>query len=163
MLLISSPYPCCHPRIALLKFRIIKTTGKASGFDLGTLVAVKMNIDFICFGEACRFVAVDALCFRMEKKFSAITLSYGFPRPVIESVMPYCWVSLKYAWDVYWKPWSLWNCNSAATFFFSLRAALADSVQHPVHRLPCRSLVGHNTVVVQIADHGRIQYTLFGL
>ena len=38
---------------------------------------------------------------REEKKFSAIALSYGFPRLDIEGVMPYCLVSLKYACEVY--------------------------------------------------------------
>ena len=34
---------------------------------------------------------------RMEKKFSAKALSYGFPLLDIDGVMPYLWVSLKYA------------------------------------------------------------------
>ena len=46
--------------------------------------------------------------------------------------------------------------------FFSVYC-LADSVQHQVHRLLCRSFVGYNTVVVQITDHRQIQYALLGL
>lgn len=37
----------------------------------------------------------------MEKKFSAKALSYGFPRPDMDGVMPYDCVRLKYACDVY--------------------------------------------------------------
>lgn len=32
--------------------------------------------------------------------------------------MPYAWVGSKYAFEVCWNPWSLWSCNSVATFFF---------------------------------------------
>lgn len=32
--------------------------------------------------------------------------------------MPYVWVGSKYAFEVCWNPWSLWSCNSVATFFF---------------------------------------------
>lgn len=35
----------------------------------------------------------------------------------------------------------------------------ADGVQDQIHRLPCPGLVGHNAVVVEIADHGQVQYT----
>ena len=40
---------------------------------------------------------------------------------------------------------------------------LSDGVQHQVHRLLCCSFVGHNTVVIQISDHGQVQHTLFGV
>ena len=40
------------------------------------------------FGGYTEFGIVPVL--RMEKKFSAIALSYGFPRLDIEGVMPYC-------------------------------------------------------------------------
>ena len=44
---------------------------------------------------------------RMEKKFSAIALSYRFPRLDIEGVMPHDFVRWKYACDVYRNPWAL--------------------------------------------------------
>ena len=40
---------------------------------------------------------------------------------------------------------------------------LADGIQHQVHCLLGCSLVSYNAVVVQIPDHGQVQYTLFGL
>ena len=56
--------------------------------------------------------------FRIEKKFSAKALSYGFPRLDMDGVMPYDCVRRKYACEVYWNPWSLWSCKSTVTFSF---------------------------------------------
>ena len=38
-----------------------------------------------------------------------------------------------------------------------------DRVQDEVHCLLCSGLVGHDAVVIQIQDHGQVQYTLFGV
>ena len=37
----------------------------------------------------------------------------------MDGVIPYSCVRLKYPCEVYWNPWSLWSCNSAATLFFA--------------------------------------------
>lgn len=55
----------------------------------------------------------------MEKKFFDMALSYGLPFLELEGAMPYCWVRLKYTWESYQNPWSLWSYNSTATLFFS--------------------------------------------
>ena len=56
---------------------------------------------------------------RIPKKFSAIALSQQLPRLAIDGVIPYLFVSSKYACEVHWAPWSLWSCSFAVTFFFS--------------------------------------------
>ena len=40
---------------------------------------------------------------------------------------------------------------------------LADGVQYQIHSLLRTSLVGYTTIVVQVPDHEKIQYTPFGL
>lgn len=41
---------------------------------------------------------------------------------------------------------------------FLLAHSQANGVQHQVYRLLCAGLVGHDTVVVKIPDHGQVQY-----
>ena len=69
-------------------------------FELNTFVIVKL---YICVYKETRifisteFGAVNTLVLRIEKKFSAKALSYGFPRLDMDGVMWYDCVSLKYA------------------------------------------------------------------
>ena len=39
----------------------------------------------------------------------------------------------------------------------------ADGVQNQIHRLLCSGFVGHDAVVVEVPDHGQVQYTLLGV
>ena len=36
----------------------------------------------------------------------------------MDGVIPYSCVRLKYPCEVYWNPWPLWRCNSAAALFW---------------------------------------------
>lgn len=40
---------------------------------------------------------------------------------------------------------------------------LEDDVQHQIHALLCSRLVGHDAVVIQIPDHGQVQFALSGM
>ena len=50
--------------------------------------------------------------------------------------MPYDFVRLKYACEVYWNPWSLWSCNSAVTFSFFLAALIVFNTRLTVCSVP---------------------------
>ena len=80
----------------------------------------------------------------------------------MDGVIPYSLVRPKYAWEVYWNPWSLWSCSCAATFFLSLHCQ-PNRIQYQVHSLSCGGFVSYDTVIIDIADHGQIQNTLSGM
>ena len=90
-----------------------------------------------------------------------MALSYGFSFLDIDGVIPYDRVSLKYACEVYGKPWSLWSCNFAAALFLSFRTP--NRIQDKGHSLLRHCLVGQDTVVMQVTDYGQGQDTFLGV
>ena len=48
-------------------------------------------------------------------------------------------------------------CSNLLLLFLHCKA---DGVQNQIHRLLCSGLISHDTVVVEVADHGQIQYAL---
>ena len=87
---------------------------------------------------------------RMEKKFSAKALSYGFPRLDIEGVMPYDGVSLKYACEGILKALVTVELQLCGDFLFFL--GCSNCRKHKVNILLCASLVSNNAVVIQIPN-----------
>ena len=99
----------------------------------------------------------------MEKKFSVIALSRGFPFLDIDGVMAVSFNQLEICLRGALKALvavELQLCNDS--LFLTLHGQ-ANGVQNQTHCLFCSSLVSHNAVVVEIPDHRQIQYTLFGV
>ena len=68
------------------------------GVKLNAFMVVKSDITInerLCFADGLRLKRGMHSDLRIEKKFSAIALSYGFARLDIDGVMPYCVVRAK--------------------------------------------------------------------
>ena len=92
-----------------------------------------------------------------------MALSYGFPRLDMEGVMPYCLVSWKYAWDGVLKALVAVELQLHGDPLFLFPHGKTNGVQHQIHRLLRSGLVGRDTVIVEVTDHGQIQHTLLRL
>ena len=46
---------------------------------------------------------------------------------------------------------------------FCLLHGQTNGVQHQVHRLPGAGFVHHNAVVIEVPDHGQLQYAMLGV
>ena len=127
---------------------------------------VKMDVSInqrIGLVKGVGFVSVNAFCFEDGEKIfcHCIVIRVAFAWHGRRYTVRLSQVVIR-LWSVL-KPLVAVELQLRSDSLFLLFHCQPNRIQHKIHRLVCCCFIRHNAVVIQITDHGQIQYALFGM